>query len=134
MRSIQALSVVALLLLALGCTTRVPATVTMRPTHAIEKNAIVFVQANRLGGVVADSLTRAGIKTTTVFAEATYILDVKVGASRGGGGVCGPTSNVVYILNGEGRRLLVIKGRGPTGECDSSVFDDISRMLATYSG
>ena len=44
------------------------------------------------------------------------------------------SSNVVYILDGRGGHLMVIKGRGLTGACVPNIFDDMSQKLATSFG
>ena len=60
-------------------------------------------------------------------------MNVKVEKNRGNR-TCGRISNVAYILDGNGRHLMVIKGRGPTGSCTPNVFDDMSQKLAWFTG
>jgi hypothetical protein len=128
-----AIAIAAQVVLAPGCTSPVPATVTRAPTTPLKANPAVFLQARVQVPRVAESLRNAGVRLTESHSEADYILNVKVGQRRGAKS-CGGIRNVTYILDGGGRHLMVIKGRGPTGDCIPNAFDEMSQKLATYFG
>ena len=90
----------------------------------------------RSGRAVSWALLGSGLAynllTSPEFTESDYVLEVKVGSGRGTGGSCGRVSNVAFILNEQGRRVMVIKGRGYLGTCELSIFDDMSQALATF--
>jgi len=119
--------------LAAGCTSPVPPTVTRSPTTPLKANPTIFLQASVQRPRIAESLSQAGVRLAQSLGGADYILNVKVGRRRGSQ-ACGGTSNVAYILDGTAGHLMVIKGRGLTGTCTPNVFDDMSRTLATYFG
>jgi hypothetical protein len=114
-----------------GCSSTVPATVTREPRAPLKANPTIFLEANRQRPHIEESLRRAGLHMAESFSGADYILNVKVGRNRSTRD-CGGTSNVAYILDGNNRHLMVIKGRGLTGSCTPNVFDDMSQKLATY--
>lgn len=126
------LTIVALSTLALsfGCTSPVPPTVTKPPRTSLKHNPLLFVQATRHQQQITESLHSAGLQLASSFADADYALEVRVGNGRGGGS-CGGTSNVAYILR-EGTVVMVIKGRGETGSCTPNIFDEMSEKLASY--
>ena len=119
--------------LAAGCTSPVPPTVTRSPMAPLKANPTIFLQATVQKPRIAESLRQAGVRLAPSFGEADYILNVKVGRRRRTQ-ACGGTSNVAYILDGTAGHLMVIKGRGLTGTCTPNVFDDMSRKLASYFG
>ena len=127
------LAVVLQLVLLSSCTAPVPATVTRAPATALRSNPKIFVQATIQRGRIVESLRNAGINAQDSLPGADYTLLVKVGRNRRST-PCGGISNVAYLLSGEGRYVLVIKGRGPTGSCITNVFDDMSHELASYVG
>jgi hypothetical protein len=127
------LVIVLQLVLLSGCTAPVPATVTRAPATALESNPKVFVQATVQQGRIVESLRNAGIDAQDSLPGADYTLVVKVGRNRRST-QCGGISNVAYLLSGEGRYVLVIKGRGLTGSCRPNIFDEMSEMLASYAG
>ena len=127
-----ALLAVSQLALLPGCTSAVPATVTMSPGSPLEPNATIFLNSTAQRERIAQSLRDAGMTPTAQFQEADYALDVKVGRSRGSA-ACGGVSNIAYILSRADSRVMVIKGRGRTGSCTPNVFDDMSRKLASFS-
>jgi hypothetical protein len=98
----------------------------------IEEGPRVFVTANDQGPRVEQSLRDAGLSVVEP-ADATYLLRVDVGNSRGTQ-ACGSTKNVRYILSKGRTRILVLKGRGRTGQCSPNIFDDMSRLLESYFG
>jgi hypothetical protein len=99
----------------------------------LKANPAVFLQARVQRPRVAESLRNAGVRLAESFAEADYILTTNVGRRRQTQ-VCGGSSNIAYILDGRGRHLMVIKGRGLTGTCTPNIFDDMSQELASYFG
>ena len=116
-----------------GCTTPVPATVTLRPSIPLKADPVIFLQAKAQWERIAESLRDAGLRTTNQFSDADYALDVRVGRSRVNK-PCGGLSNVAYIVNSSaGGRMMVIKGRGGTGTCSPNVFDDMSQTLASFA-
>ncbi len=119
----------ATLLLQIACTTTVPATVTWSGRFPLDKDGGVWVVATRQREALLASLQNAGIKIATDYGSVSYSLRVRVGRSRAGMR-CGPVNNVSYVVNGPGKLLIVIKGRGVTGSCKPSVFDDMSQTLA----
>ena len=125
-----ALLLAALLVLP-ACTSRVPATVTVGPLMPISQEPRIFLTASSRYERVQRAMVDAGLSLTASVQEANYVLDVRIGSSRGSN-ECGSTNNVVYILNGGNQRILVIKGRGRTGNCPSNILDEMSRKLATF--
>jgi len=125
--------VVALALLP-ACSTTVPATVTWGPSMEVTAGREVSVSANEQSARVQRSLSDAGLVVSDRGAAAPYQLRVDIGSSRGSRQGCGSINNVRYILNKGRMRVLVIKGRGPTGECQSNTLDDMSRLLESYFG
>jgi hypothetical protein len=93
----------------------------------------IFLQARVQRPRIAESLRNAGVRLAESFAEADYILNVNVGR-RHKNQTCGGSSNIAYVLDGRGRHLIVIKGRGLTGTCTPNIFDDMSHKLSTYFG
>ena len=127
-----------LLLVVIGslpsCTSTVPPTITRTPQVALRGDAPVFLIAKRQRERVAQSLTRAGIELSNRLEDDSYTLIVKIGRGRGVSS-CGVTANVAYILRSSyGRNIMVIKGRGRTGDCTPNMLDDMSRRLAATMG
>ena len=126
----------SLLVLSLGlssaCASHVPATVSWTARVPITTSASIYVLAQRQHERIVKSLVDAGLKVSDEWTGEGYSLKVSVGSSRLRRG-CGTVNNVAYVLNGDGQRLMVIKGRGATGSCEPNVFDDMSRTLATYA-
>ncbi len=127
-----AVSIATQVVLATGCAS-VPATVTRMPRSPLKADPAIFLQSTRQWPRIAKSLSDAGIQLAESYSEADYILNVKVGRSRGSRS-CGGGSNVAYVLDDRGGHLMVIKGRGLTGACVPNVFDDMSQTLASYFG
>jgi hypothetical protein len=119
--------------LASGCTSPVPPTVTRAPTTSLKANPAIYLQATVQRPRIAESLRQAGVRLAPSFGEADYILNVNVGRGRGNQ-PCGGTSNVAYILDGRAGHLMVIKGRGMTGTCTPNIFVDMSQKLVSYFG
>jgi hypothetical protein len=126
-------AIAAQVVLASGCTSPVPPTVTRAPTTPLKADPAIFLQAGVQRPRVAESLRNAGVRLTETFSEADYILNVNVGRRRKNQ-ACGGSSNVAYILDGRDSHVMVIKGRGLTGTCAPNVFDNMSQKLATYFG
>ena len=128
-----AVAIAALVVLASSCTSPVPPTVTRPPMTPLKANPAILLQASVQMLRVAESLHNAGVRLTESYAEADYLLNVNVGRMHRSK-ACGGSSNVVYILDGRGGHLMVIKARGLTGTCVPNVFDDMSQKLASYFG
>ncbi len=128
-----AIAIVLQVALGSGCTSPVPPTVTRAPTNQLKANPAIYLQASVQRPRVAESLRNAGVHLAETFAEADYILNVKVG-KRHRTQACGGSSNISYILDGRANHLMVIKARGLTGTCLPNVFDAMSQKLATYFG
>jgi hypothetical protein len=128
-----AVAIAAQVALGFGCTSPVPPTVTRTPAAPLIANPTIFLQATVQRPRIAESLRKAGVHLAESFGEADYILNVNVGRRRQNQ-TCGGSSNIAYVLDGRGRHLMVIKGRGLTGTCAPNVFDDMSQKLATYFG
>ena len=122
----------AAIVVLLACTTPVPPTVTQPLREPVPAGAEIFVEASAQREAVQRSLEHAGIRLSDRWARDGYRLVVKVGSGRGNLG-CGTTNNVSYALFRGDTRIMVIKGRGPTGACTPSIFDDMSRSLASYT-
>ena len=129
MRNLNFFALTGLLALLSACSSLVPATVTRAPSFPFEKDKGILLMATRQNGRIAQSLKDAGLKIVVKRSESEYALQVKVGSSRATS-ECGSINNVVYLLNVEGERIVVIKGRGKTGTCTPNIFDDMSRKLA----
>ncbi len=136
MRTVRSLvylsSLLAISLLSTSCATEVPATITRHsPVPLAAKNGIVLM-ASRQRDLIQRSLESAGLKVSDEWTGENYTLTVKLGSSRSSSD-CGTVQNVVYKLAGAGQRrsLIVIKGRGATGDCETNIFNDMSRKLAT---
>ena len=128
-----AVAVVLQLVLLSSCTTPVPATVTRAPAAPLKSNPKIFVQATVQRERIVASLRDAGLEAVDLSSDTDYTLKVRVGRSRRGTH-CGGISNVAYVLSGEGRYVMVIKGRGLTGGCRLNIFDEMSHMLESYVG
>jgi hypothetical protein len=128
-----AVAIAAQVVLVSGCTSPVPPTVTRAPMSPLDADPTIFLQTSVQRPRIAESLRKAGVRLTESYAEADYILNVNVGRRRNNQ-TCGGSSNIAYVLDGRGRHLMVIKGRGLTGTCVPNVFDDMSQKLATYFG
>ncbi|GEM_PF-2483570 len=116
-----------------SCGSRVPPTVTLHPQMALDPDAAIYVTSNRQRERVMLAVQNAGLNVASEFRDARYSLRVKIGRSRGGG-ECGANANVVYILDAIGRRAMVIKGRGRTGDCEPNILDEMSAKLAMGFG
>ena len=116
-----------------GCSSTVPATVTMGPGVLLEPNPTIFPNAPVQRKRIAQSLRDAGLTLTDQVEDADYALDVRVGRHRSKA-ACGGLSNVAYLLTRAGSRVMAIKGRGRTGSCTPNVFDDMSQKLASFTG
>ena len=135
MRTAKILVCVSLLLamsvLSSSCASEVPATITRHSSIPLSANAKIFLMANRQHERIAQSLKTAGLPVSNEWDGGGYTLTVKLGSRRSSKD-CGSVQNVSYSLGGMGqRRLLAIKGRGATGECEPNIFDDMSRTLAS---
>lgn len=115
-----------------SCSTPVPATVAFGPSIRMTEEPTVAVTANEQRVQVEESLRAAGLIVARD-RPSNYWLQVDVGSSRGSQ-PCGRMANVRYTLSQRGERILVIKGRGPTGSCNPNVLDDMSRLMESYFG
>lgn len=116
------------LLLLMACAANVPPTITSRAPVRLDPNGGVYVVAKEQREEIVESLQDAGITLASDLGSMSYALEVRLGSGRGTA-ACGYTNNVAYILTAAGQRLMVIKGRGPTGSCEPSIFDEMSREL-----
>ena len=135
LRSVAVFLVLAALTLSLGflgaCATAVPPMITQHPVAPIVKSEGMYLIASRHRDTIKESMTRAGLKPVDS-PTGSYSLEVNVGKGRGSGD-CGTVSNVNYILTSAGGRVMVIKGRGPTGSCDDNIFAAMSQKLASVT-
>jgi len=126
----------SLLVLPLGvisaCATRVPATITRTSLVPIQPGTRIYVIAQSQSQRIVKSLVDAGSEVSDRWTGEGYSLTVSIGSSRARRS-CGTVNNISYVLNGDGQRLMVLKGRGATGSCEPNVFDDMSRMFAAYA-
>lgn len=127
--SLIALTIGSTIAAALGCSSVVPATLTQRVYEPIDRDAGIFLIARQHRAEIIESLEDAGIQLSRGTGDMAYALEVRLGDVRARTR-CGTVQNVSYQLMGAGQRLLVIKGRGPTGRCELNIFDDMSRELA----
>ena len=128
-----AITIALQVVLASGCVSPVPPTVTRAPTIPLKENPTIYLQVIGHKIRVAKSLRNVGVRLTESNSEADYTLNVNVGKVRGRRD-CGNVSNVDYILYSNDRLLMVIEGRGLMGTCVPNVFDKLSQKLATYFG
>ena len=127
------------LVLVSGCTSPVPPSVSWGPATIISGDPAVVLAVQAASEVwgqrsrIEQSLRDAGVTPASGSSEAKYALQVKVGKMAGRGHTsCGRVRNVAYVLSGDEGRILVIKGRGPTGTCTPNIFDDMSQRLASF--
>lgn len=113
----------------IGCGT-VPATIVNPPTGPLTKEPRIFVSAPREDARIAESLDRAGLRVVHE-TGAQYILHVKIGVARKSQS-CGTMNNVAYDLRdaAKDQEVLLIEGRGWTGACEPSIWDEMSQLLA----
>lgn len=91
---------------------------------------VVYLAAREERSRILQSLEDVGVTVTHDPSAARYTLQVDVGLHRQKQ-ACGELCNVRYALFFRGQKLLEIRGRGWTGSCDSNIFDELSRLLAT---
>ncbi len=125
---IPAAALALLLLLQTACVANVAPTITNRAPIRLDPNGGIYVVAREQREQIVESLQNAGITLASDLGSMSYALEVRLGSGRGAQ-ACGYTNNVAYILTAAGQRLMEIKGRGPTGSCDPSIFDEMSREL-----
>jgi hypothetical protein len=130
---------------ALACTTVEP-TLIHPPLAPIRPGDKLFVSAQRDRERVVRALEQAGFQVTNG-EDAGYAVAVDVGKTKWSQG-CGSLHNVRYTLidldpstsrevflanlrRGDlNQGVLEIKGRGWTGDCESNIYDQMSRALA----
>jgi hypothetical protein len=122
---------IAMQLLA-GCSTPVRPAVTFGADVTLSEEPTIFVSTPIQLNRIEQSLRRAGLKPVSSLSEAQYHLEVQLGRGRGNFGECGVSINVIYTLSRNSDRLLVMKGRGMMGLCDSSIYNQLSQKLATF--
>lgn len=113
-------------LLSVSC--HIPPTVTWGPIGNAEGPTIGFF-SNRQRDRVERSLQDAGFEIVST--NTSYFLEVAIGAPRWPYS-CGTNNNVRYTLMRGGNRMLVMKGRGNTGDCEPNILDGMSRDLASF--
>ncbi len=130
------LIVVAVLVGSVGsvisCASDVPPTVTRNYGFPIEKKMDIFVMTPDERPRITESLTKVGLKPVEARTTVGYTLDIRLGGNRRTQ-ACGSVRNVTYILSGPTGRMLVIKGRGPTGTCQPNILDQMSAKLASLA-
>jgi len=115
-----------------GCSSHVPPTVTQKPNAPIVRSEGIFVNARHNRTRIMESLTKAGLTLAKKSTDGGYVLDVRQGSSRSSG-ECGNIRNISYVVSGDSRKIMVMKGRGWTGECAENIFDSMSAELATHA-
>lgn len=129
MKSILTASV--LLLMIMGCA-NVPPRVTYAPSEPINRDRPFFLVASRERAKIEKALKQEGVATTAQNLTSMYELRVRVGRSLSNE-KCGSVRNVSYEVLDQGMRVMIIKGRGPTGSCTSNIFEQMSKMLVAQS-
>lgn len=115
-----------------SCTSTVPAFVAILPAVPLEGPPRVLLLAPSQGHRIAESLRRVGIEPVVKRHGNEYELVVEVGSDRSRPS-CGTVNNVRYSLRrGSSIDILIIQGRGMTGNCSPNIFDDMSATLALY--
>jgi hypothetical protein len=123
------LTLVISLGLTSACATEVPPRVAQKPIAPIDRSEGIYVIAAKHRDRINESLTQAGLIPVDKPTSGGYALEVRVGSSRSSG-TCGTVHNISYILTAAGGRVMVIKGRGPTGACPENIFNGMSELLA----
>jgi hypothetical protein len=101
----------------------------MQHTLVLEGEPSIYVIAAKQKPAAVASLRRAGIVVVDDLAESSHQLRVTLGVDKSFRD-CGTLNNVKYALRSEGRSILELQARGWTGECQPSVFDEMSQQLA----
>ncbi len=89
----------------------------------------MYVIAKHNRAKIVESLAKAGLTSVDRRTDGGYVLDVRQGSSRASG-ACGNVRNDSYTVSGDGGVIMVMKGRGWTGECARNIFDSMSAALA----
>jgi len=149
-------TVAAIAFATLACGT-VPPQVASPPPYPLALGAVhVTVNRSEHQAAVVAGLRKAGIPFAESSQDLHYMLQVAVGSSKGQSGDCGKLRNVRYTLNyailpqarvqrtevrapigttwvaetvGMGGRAIVMKARGPDGDCPSNVFNLMGAAL-----
>ena len=129
MKSILAASL--LLLITMGCANVAPR-VTFAATEPIDIERPFFLVVNRDGEQVEKALSKEGVKITNANLDSIYELRVRVGRNLSRE-KCGSVHNVSYEVLDRGMRVMIIKGRGPTGSCQPNIFEQMSKELVAQS-
>ena len=120
------------LLLASGCNT-IPPRVTFNPTAPIDTAKEFFVSANRQQDQIVEALHSAGLKTTNRSFLAGYQIEASVGRGRQTF-ECGALNSVKFEITQNQKKVMEMAGRGKTGNCKPSIFDDMAAKIVQESG
>jgi hypothetical protein len=104
--------------------------IVLAPARPLPEAPRIYLAPGMQRGAVLRSLGRAGFSVTRDPSASRYTLDVDVGSPLRLED-CGSFANVRYVLYSRGRKLVEIAARGWTGTCEESIFDAMSRLLAT---
>ncbi len=121
------------ILLLSSCSTVREPSITLPPTAPIHSDYPYFVttagSANQKENIIR-SMKAAGFTVEAEPQEKFYTLEVVLGQVRDTQS-CGSLRNVVYKVTQMGARIMVIKGRGWTGNCTPGIYDAMSKILAS---
>ena len=121
------------LLLIASCATVTEPSITLPPTAPVHSDYPYFVtttgSANQKENIIR-SMKAAGFTVESEPQEKFYTLEVVLGQVRNTND-CGSLRNVIYKVTQMGARIMVIKGRGWTGNCKPGIYDDMSKLLAS---
>ncbi|MCH2185576.1 hypothetical protein MK280_06860 [Myxococcota bacterium] len=121
------------LLLTSSCATVTEPSITLPPTAPMHSDYPYFVttagSANQKENIIR-SMKAAGLTVEAEPREKFYTLEVTLGQVRSTN-ECGSLRNVIYRVTQMGARIMVIKGRGWTGNCTPGIYDEMSKILAS---
>lgn len=120
----------ACVLLVAGCASASAPRIVLAPAQPLPEERRIYLAPGMQRGAVLRSLERAGFSVARDPSASRYSLDVDVGSPLRLED-CGSFANVRYVLYSRGRKLVEIAARGWTGTCQDSIFDAMSRLLAT---
>lgn len=124
-------AVAATLVLHMSCsTTVVPARFSLEPTVALDDPKKLWVVAVYERSRIVEALRAAGFDVVAEPTNATYQLDVIIGAVQQAR-PCGTLNNVRFRLLKAGIRIAEIRARGWTAACAPNVLDEASQLLVS---
>ena len=117
-------------LLCVSCATPVAPRTAIMSGADFSGRARVMLSSNHSYDRIRKSLVLAGIEQASI-REANVIVDVTIGGPRSSGdSSCGRIANIRYVVRVDARIVANIVGRGPTGECEENIVDQMSASLA----